>query len=169
MLSAFDRQLIRLNRWCVIAMLAAMAVIVFANVALRFLTDHSILWAEEASRFLMIWLTFLGAGLVLRYGAHVGIDTLQERFPRHAPLFRAIIFGVLLALLAALVWLGARYVLRTWEQTTPVLQVPYGAIYLALPIGFALMIVHLVLMAAPYVRHRRVLADDEFDADAVKL
>ena len=41
---------------------------VFANVALRFLTDHSILWVEEVSRYLMIWLTFLGAGLVLRYG-----------------------------------------------------------------------------------------------------
>ena len=169
MLSSFDRTLLRLNRWAVIAILAAMAVMVFANVALRFLTDLSIVWVEEVSRYLMIWLTFLGAGLVLRYGAHVGIDTLQERFPRHAPLLRAIIFVVLLALLAALVWLGARYALRTWEQTTPVLQVPYGAIYLALPIGFALMIVHLVLMAAPYVRHRRVLADDEFDADAVKL
>ena len=33
----------------------------------------------------MIWLTFLGAGLVLRYGGHIGIDTLHERFPRQAP------------------------------------------------------------------------------------
>ena len=40
----------------------------------------------------MIWLTFLGAGLVLRYGGHIGIDTLQERFPRHAPPIRAVIF-----------------------------------------------------------------------------
>jgi len=153
----------------VIALLAAMALIVFANVALRFLTDRSILWAEEVSRFLMIWLTFLGAGLVLRYGAHVGIDTLQERFPRQAALLRLLIFAVLLALLATLAWLGAGYALRTWGQTTPVMQIPYGAVYLALPIGFSLMIVHLLLMAAPYVRHKRVLSDDEFDADAVKL
>ena len=37
MLSTFDRALIRVNRWVVIAILAAMAVMVFANVALRFL------------------------------------------------------------------------------------------------------------------------------------
>jgi TRAP-type C4-dicarboxylate transport system permease small subunit len=169
MLSSLDRILIRANRWCVIVLLAAMAVMVFANVALRFLTDHSILWVEETSRFLMIWLTFLGGGIVLRYGAHVGIDTLQERFPRHAPALRALIFCLLLGFFATMVWLGVQYTLRTWAQTTPVLQIPYGAVYLAMPAGFALMIVHLLLMAGPYIRRKQVLSDDEFDADAVKL
>jgi TRAP-type C4-dicarboxylate transport system permease small subunit len=169
MLPTFDRVLIRVNRWAVIAMLAAMAAMVFANVALRFLTDHSILWVEEASRYLMIWLTFLGAGLVLRYGGHVGIDTLQGALPLQAPWIRAAIFALLLAFFATMLWLGARYTLLTWGQTTPVLEIPIGAVYLAMPIGFALMIVHLLLMAAAYVRHGRFLADAEFDADAVKL
>jgi len=169
MLSTFDRTLLRLNRWAVIAILASMALMVFANVALRFFTDHSILWVEEVSRYLMIWLTFLGSGIVLRYGAHIGIDTLQERFPRHAPFVRAVVFVLLLAFFAAMVWLGLRYAILTWGQTTPVMQIPIGAVYLAMPVGFALMIVHLVLMAAPYVRQKRFLSDDEFDADAVKL
>lgn len=169
MLTTLDRVLLRLNRWAVIVMLAAMAVMVFANVALRFLTDHSILWVEEVSRYLMIWLTFLGAGLVLRHGAHVGIDTLQSLLPRHAAWIRALIFVLLLAFFATMLWLGARYATVTWGQTTPVMQVPVGAVYLAMPIGFALLIVHLLLMAAPYLRHGRFLADAEFDADAVKL
>ena len=169
MLTTFDRVLIRLNRWAVIAILAAMALMVFANVALRFLTDHSILWVEEVSRYLMIWLTFLGSSVVLRYGAHIGIDTLQERLPAAAPAIRAVIFALLLVFFGAMVWLGMRYALLTWDQTTPVLQIPIGAVYLAMPLGFALMIVHLLLMAAPYVRQKRFLSDDEFDADAVKL
>src|SRR5258705_2408517 len=85
MLPTFDRMLVRGNRWIVIAILGAMATMVFTNVALRFLTDHSILWVEEVSRYLMIWLTFLGAGLVLRHGGPIGIDTLQEKFPRRGP------------------------------------------------------------------------------------
>jgi len=169
MLSTFDRALLRVNRWAVIAILAAMAMMVFANVALRFLTDHSILWVEEVSRYLMIWLTFLGSGIVLRYGAHIGIDTLQERFPRQAPLLRAIIFVLLLVFFVAMVGLGFRYALLTWGQTTPVMQIPVGAVYLGMPVGFVLMIVHLLLMAAPYIRQKHVLSDDEFDADAVKL
>jgi TRAP-type C4-dicarboxylate transport system permease small subunit len=167
--STFDRALVLANRWALIVILAAMAIMVFANVALRFTTDHSILWVEEVSRYLMIWLTFLGSGLVLRYGAHIGIDTLQERFPGAAPAVRVIIFVLLLGFFAAMVWLGVRYSMLTWGQTTPVLGIPIGAVYLAMPIGFALTIVHLLLMAAPWIRQKRFLADDELDADAAKL
>jgi len=169
MLSTFDRAFVRVNRWVLIVILAAMAVMVFANVVLRFTTSHSILWVEEVSRYLMIWLTFLGSGVVLRYGAHIGIDTLQERFPRGAPAVRLIIFVLLIGFFAAMVWLGVRYAMLTWGQTTPVLEIPIGAVYLAMPIGFALMIVHLLLMASPWIRQKRFLADDEFDADAAKL
>jgi TRAP-type C4-dicarboxylate transport system permease small subunit len=146
-----------------------MALMVFANVALRFLTDRSILWVEEASRYAMIWLTFIGAGLVLRYGGHIGIETLHERLPRRASLLRGVVVALLLGFFAFMVWIGTRYALATWQQTTPVMEIPIGAVYLAVPIGFALLIVHLLLMARPYVRERALLGDGEFDADAAKM
>ena len=166
---AFDRLLLRLNRLLVIALLAAMALMVFTNVALRFLTDHSILWVEEASRYVMIWLTFLGAGLVLRYGGHIGIESLHEHLPRHAPLLRGVVVVLLLGFFALMVWVGVRYSLLTWGQTTPVLEVPIGIVYFAMPVGFGLLILHLAMMAAGYVRRRELLGDGEFDADAAKL
>jgi TRAP-type C4-dicarboxylate transport system permease small subunit len=165
----FDRALLAVNRWALIAILAAMAIMVFANVTLRFTTDRSILWVEEASRYLMIWLTFLGMGPVLRYGGHLGIDTLQEVLPRHAAVIRGSIFALLLAFFAFMAWVGLRYAVLAWSQTTPVLRMPIGAVYLAMPIGFALAMLHLALMAIPYVRRRAVLADGEFDADAAKI
>jgi TRAP-type C4-dicarboxylate transport system permease small subunit len=164
MLAHFDRVLIQINRWAVIVMLGAMAAMVFGNVALRLTTDRSLLWAEELSRYLMIWLTFLGSGLVLRYGGHVGIDTLQEALPRHAAAIRTVIFIVLLGFFLLMVGVGARYAAFAWYQTTPVLQIPIGAVYLAMPAGFALMIAHLLLMAGPYVRSRSFQAESEFQA-----
>lgn len=169
MLATFDRRFCAFNRWCVVVLLAAMACMVFANVALRFSTDRSILWVEEASRYTMIWLTFVGAGLVLRYGGHVGIDTLQQKLPHHAAAIRVGIFAVLLGFFAVMAVVGLRYAVLTWAQTTPVLEIPIGAVYLAVPIGFALMIVHLLLMARSYLRHGTYLADGEFDADSAKL
>ncbi|HEY3563802.1 MAG TPA: TRAP transporter small permease [Casimicrobiaceae bacterium] len=157
------------NRWLVIVLLAAMAVMVFANVALRFLTDHSILWTEEASRYAMVWLTFIGAGPVLRYGAHLGIDTLERALPRQAWIVRATIFALLAIFFAVMIVVGIRYSILTWAQTTPVLEIPIGAVYLAMPIGFALMLVHLALMARGYVARRELLGDGEFDADAAML
>jgi TRAP-type C4-dicarboxylate transport system permease small subunit len=169
MLDRFDRALLGLNRALIIAILAAMATIVFANVVLRFTTDRSLLFVEEAARYLMIWLTFLGAGPVLRYGGHLGIDTLQERLPRHAAAVRGAVFVVLLGFFVFMVWVGVRYAMFAWQQTTPVLGIPIGAVYLAMPIGFALSILHLAMMAKPYVRRGVVLADGEFDADAANL
>ena len=58
-MKTFERHFLAANRWALILLLAAMAVIVFANVALRYLTNESIEWAEEVARHLMIWLTFL--------------------------------------------------------------------------------------------------------------
>ena len=166
MLQRFDALLVRANRALIVAMLAAMALMVFANVVLRFTTDHSILWVEEVSRYLMIWLTFLGAGLVLRYGGHIGIDTLQGALPRHAVWIRLAIYALLLVFFAMMLWLAARYSMVTWGQTTPVMGIPIGAVYLAMPIGFTLLAVHLLLMLGPWVRRREVLGDGEFDADS---
>src|SRR5207247_8942829 len=122
MLLSFDRALLGANRGAVIGMLAAMAAMVFVNVVLRFTTDRSLLWVEETSRYLMIWLTFLGSGLVLRYGGHVGIDTLQEALPRHAAAIRAVIVIMLLGFFPLMAWLGMRYADFASKQTTRVLQ-----------------------------------------------
>ena len=58
MLAKFDRGFLWLNRVLLMALLALMSVLVFANVVLRYTTGDSIVWAEELSRYLMIWLTF---------------------------------------------------------------------------------------------------------------
>jgi TRAP-type C4-dicarboxylate transport system permease small subunit len=171
MLASLDRWLLAFNRWLVVAMLAAMALMVFANVALRYLTDQSILWVDETSRYTMIWLVFIGAGLVLRHGGHVGIDTLALRLPRAATTIRGLIVALLLGFSGVMTVVGVRYETLTWAQTTPVLQIPVGAVYLAMPIGFALLILHLLLMARAYVRGGEVIAGEamaggEFDADA---
>jgi len=162
----FDRVLLLANRWLVIVILAAMAIMVFANVVLRYATDHSIEWVEEVSRYLMIWLTFLGAGLVLRYGGHIGIDTLQKSFPRYAVALRFVILAIVIAFCGVLTWLGVVYADRTWAQTTPMLQIPVGFVYAAMPAGFLLLLLHAALMARPYVTKGEVLVDADFDPDA---
>ena len=147
-----------------------MALMVFANVALRFLTDYSILWVEEVSRYTMIWLTFIGAGPVLRYGGHIGIDTLQQGMPRFAPAIRAVI-----------VFAARHFLLRDDRHRRPVREshvgandagawrFPIGAVYLAMPVGFGLMIIHLRDDGPRIRRAAELLGDGEFDADAVKL
>jgi hypothetical protein len=61
-----------------------------------------------------------------------------------------VIFVVMLAFFVVMLWLGIRYAAFTWGQTTPVMQIPIGVVYLAMPIGFALLIAHCTRDGAPH-------------------
>lgn len=62
-------------------MLALMVVLVFGNVVLRYGFNSGITVSEELSRWLFVWLTFLGAALALKEHAHLGSDMLVSRLP----------------------------------------------------------------------------------------
>ena len=146
------------NKWALVLILAAMSAIVFANVTLRYTTNFSIVWAEEVARYLMVWMTFLGAGLALRTGGLVAITNLHDAMPdRPQRALRAIFVAGLLVFFAVMIWVGYSYALRMRFQMTPATRIPFSAIYAAMPIGFALMTIHLLLIA------RRFVGDNAFD------
>ena len=159
-LAAAEAGFVAANRWALILLLAAMAVLVFANVISRYLLNFSWIWIEELTRYMMVWVGFLGSGLVLRLGAHIAVDVLQEALPRRAAqALRALIVLALGATFAAMTWLGVRYAHFAWEQETPAMNWSTGAIYLAIPIGSALMLVHLLFIARGYVLAREFVKD----------
>lgn len=166
-MKTFERYFLSANRWALILLLAAMAVIIFVNVALRYLTNQSIEWAEEVSRHMMIWLTFLGAGPVLRYGGHIAIENLQDALPRSlAVAIRAFVALLLFAFFGFMVWYGWLYMERTLFQLTAATQIPFAYIYAAMPVGGVLLLVHWALIVRGYVLERKFAADAHFDATA---
>lgn len=166
MLKKLEAALVAVNRWLLILMLASMACIVFANVVLRYTTGDSLIWAEEVARHLMIWTTFLGAGLVLRFGGHVAIDSLHQAVGAKAMWLRAVVVAAIAVFCAAMAWYSIDYVAVSRFQTTPVTGISFAYVYVALPVGFSLVIVHLALVAARYVRHGDFYESPEMDAEA---
>ena len=152
MIKTFERHFVTVNEWLVLLLLAAMWAIVFANVSLRYLSNFSITWAEEVARYLMIWMTFLGAGLSLRIGGHVAITNLHDFLSiRLQRALRALIGLLLICFFVAMMWIGYEYMMRMGRQLTPATRIPFSYIYAAMPIGFVLMIVHLLLIARSYI------------------
>lgn len=155
-----ERMLVAANGGVLIGLMASMALLVIANVLARYVFNHSFVWAEELSRYMMIWVGFLGAGLVLRVGAHIAVDVFQDLLPRRAAqAVRVLVLAVLAVSLVSMLWLGVEYVRFAWGQETPVLNWNFGLVYLAIPIGAALMLLYLALIAGPFVRDRRFRQD----------
>ena len=167
MLNKFERALVAANRWLLIVLLAAMACIVFANVVLRYTTGDSIVWGEEVARHMMIWVTFLGAGLVLRFGGHVAIDNLHHAVgPQAARWVRGLIVLLLAVFFVVMTVASSQYVYATRFQTTAATDISISYIYAAMPVGFVLMLVHLLFIARPYITAGSFAVSDEMDADA---
>lgn len=151
-MKTFERAFIELNKWVVVLLLSAMSIIVFTNVSLRYLTNFSIVWAEEVARYLMIWMTFLGAGLALRFGGHVAITNLHDMVrPAVARVLRIVVAVILFAFFVAMIWIGYQYMMRMGRQLTPATRISFSYIYAAMPIGFMLLVVHFALVVKSYV------------------
>lgn len=121
--------------------LAAMSIMVFGNVVLRHFFNSGVNIAEELSRFMFIWLTFLGAVVAMREGGHLGVDILTRRLSGWR-LFAAVLLGQLLVLLCCMVlfwglWQQRElHVANTGLVTGIPLIVVYGVAYLcAVSIG----------------------------------
>ena len=58
---------------------------------------------------------------------------------------------ILLGFFGFMVYVGWQYAQRMQYQMTPALRLPFLYIYAAMPVGFALLIVHLLLIARPFI------------------
>lgn len=167
MLNRIERILVACNRWLLIVLLLAMACIVFANVVLRYTTGDSIVWAEEVARHLMIWVTFLGAGLVLRFGGHVAIDNLHNAVSTPAARAIRLLVAVGIGVFAlVMTYSSILYVWATRFQTTAATDIAISWIYSAMPVGFFLLFIHLLFIVRGYVKDGSYMASAEMDADA---
>jgi TRAP-type C4-dicarboxylate transport system permease small subunit len=166
-MQTFERYFVATNKWLLIVILAVMSVIIFTNVVLRYTTSISIEWAEEVARHLMIWLTFLGCGPVLRYGGHIAVENLQDALPRPFAIGLRVIISILITgLFVFFTWYGLEYMDRTQYQQTPTTQISIAIIYAGLPIGAAMTLVHWFLIVKDYILNRSFAADGDFDATA---
>jgi len=101
----------RLLEYVIAGLLALMVVLVFGNVVLRYAFNSGITMSEEMSRWLFVWLIFLGAIIAMKDHAHLGVDSLVSRLP---PWGQKVCLVASQLLMLWAVWL---LLLGSWKQT----------------------------------------------------
>lgn len=69
----------RTLEYVIAACLAAMVVLVFSNVVMRYIFGTGIASGEELARLCFVWLIFIGATLAVREHGHIGVDMVVRR------------------------------------------------------------------------------------------
>lgn len=120
----------KLIGYLIAAMLAVMVVLVFGNVFMRYAFNSGFTVSEELSRWLFVWMTFLGAVVALRSNGHLGTDMLVGKLSAGGKRF---CMGLSLLLMMYITWLIFKgsydQTVVNWDSTSAVMEVSMGYFY----------------------------------------
>ena len=134
-----------IQRGCVtlqMMLLGVIVLILFSSVFWRYFLNDPFSWSEDAALFCMVWMTFLGAPVALRGGDHVAMELCLQLFPgKIITMIRVLINFIVLTTSSVVIYYGWGFVEQGMARIIPSLDwLSQGYVYLALPVGFLLMI-----------------------------
>lgn len=145
MVSRLSHWLNRSSELICSCILLIMVIVVTLQVICRYLLGAALTWSEELARYFLIWLTFLGAGIAMKRGAHMGLQILEgalsQKVQRLTKMFSVLCISSFLGIAA---FEGFQLALFNLKQHSPAIGLSMGTVYLAIPIGALIMLVHTV-------------------------
>ncbi|WP_312812539.1 TRAP transporter small permease [Sedimentibacter sp.] len=135
----------KIMEYITIIMLAGIVVSLFAQVIFRFVFHTGLTWSEELSRYLHMWITFLGASIIFKEGKHLNltffIDILPTRFRKLIDIFNQLF---LIFFLVLIIYHGIPLINIVKTQLTPAMEISTAWVYASLPIGAFFMLVQVI-------------------------
>jgi TRAP-type C4-dicarboxylate transport system permease small subunit len=146
-LTKFDDILAKAEAAALIALVAVMTVVVFLQVLYRYVLTQPLHWSEELARYLFVWLSILGATLGLQKRGHFGLDFFFRMLPEQAKRCMGFLIHLLMgAVVLVILVQGITLVQKTILQESPAMGISMSWAYASLPVGGALMAVHLFVI-----------------------
>ena len=129
--------------WVCMVLMVVLSIDLLLGVFSRYVMVRTFTWYDEIARGCFVWLTFLGAAVGVKRAAHFRLHILVDRLP---PRFRQgaeILLPLAVIIFAGvLIQQGLVFLELGKFQQTPVMGLPKMWIYVAIPIGGALMILY---------------------------
>lgn len=129
---------------CVIlvVLLAGMVLVTSAQIVCR-VFFNALSWSEEMARYLLVWSTFIGAGCVYKKGGHISVLIAQDLLPTGLRKMAQILVHLLCgAFFLLAVYYGFKYMGRQGTQLSAALRIPMSMMYMAIPVGSGIMLLH---------------------------
>lgn len=142
-MSSFDRVLTWIENGIAALALGGASILAIVQVILRSVFGNTIFWTEEATVYLIILSTFMGAVITLRHNEHVNFDVLayvvKGRGKRILAFVGALFTVLYCAIIGGFAWLLI-FEPASSQTLTPALKLPLWVVELALPLGLTLML-----------------------------
>lgn len=140
-----DDQLIRLERAAIFGLMIFLVIILTIQVLSRYVFNAPLDYTEEASRFGLIWLVFIGSAYAAYLNEHFVVQLLVDRirFPGKGA-YLVLVDIVVILFFVGLIYYGAKLAWKN-PRIEPALNLSMGWAYLAIPVGCTLIVYHLAV------------------------
>jgi len=124
-------------------LLVAVTIIAVLGVYYRYVLIDPLQWGEEIARYILIWMTLIGASIAVKDRKHVRLTSLVVRISEHMALIIEIVFFLIIIFIIGLIANESiiMVVSRSVKTTSPSLQISMLWAHTALPVGFALILI----------------------------
>ena len=124
----------------------SMMLVVTAQIIMRYILNHPLLWSEEFARYVYVWLVFIGSAYGITQEKHVAVTLLTDRLPSLIQKgLKILCNGLIIAALAYMLPHAFRYLGKQNELFSGCMRIPMSWVFAAIPVGYTLMIIHMLL------------------------
>jgi C4-dicarboxylate transporter DctQ subunit len=143
MIKKIDKAITWFENTFLISGMLAVSAILFFNVVLRYVFSAGLSWAEELSRYIIIWMVTIGIGAAARENIHMRITALIDLTKNKKLHFWVNLFALVSGFIFSifLIIFGIRLVISMImnNQLSPAMELPLWIVYAAIPLGGLLM------------------------------
>jgi C4-dicarboxylate transporter DctQ subunit len=133
-------------------LLVATVLTILAQVLFRYVLDQPLSWSTEVATDLLLYIAFVGFAIGVRDNAHVALHLFESRLGvRSRRLLRIFELAILGAVIGAIGYGGAVYGYQQRAEISPS-DIPLWTVFLALPVGAALSLVHMAVEVVALLR-----------------
>ena len=122
-------------------LLAAIVLLIFGNVFMRYVMNASLSWGEELTLWLFVWFVWLGVSYAFHTGDHVRITVLRDVLSERARLYADVVIALLVLVFLVVLTIECIKLIRqpfVASQTSVVLGLPIPILYASAPVGAGL-------------------------------
>jgi len=124
----------------------SMALLVATQVFCRYVLNTSLFWSEEFARYMLVWLSFLGATVAYYRHLHPGVDTLTSRLSASKRrLTQLFVHVITIALGVVMMVSGTQFAWFVRLQVSPALSIPKWIILIIIPFCGVLFCIYALL------------------------
>ena len=128
-------------------LLAAIVVLIFGNVFMRYVMNASLSWGEELTLWLFVWFVWLGVSYAFHTGDHVRITVLRDMLSERARHFADVVIALLVLVFLVVLTIECIKLIRqpfVASQNSVVLGLPIPILYASAPVGAGLSAIRVV-------------------------